>query len=100
MTKELDVTFENGNKRVTVTVRRGAPWTKGDRSRQYYEVECDQGRSPIHSLYEVISGTYRGDFVVTRKDGRIFVVDYGVDANSGTKRDHIKEAVSSLVELL
>lgn len=100
MTKELDVTFENGTKSVTVTVRQGRPWTKGNCSRQYYEVECDQGRSPIHSLYEAISGTYRGNFVITRKDGRIFVVEYGVDANSATKRDAIKEVMSSLVELL
>lgn len=92
------ITFTNGNKSITLTVTGSTEWAGGENSRVYFDLECTGKRSPVHKLYEVVAGTTR-DHVIEH-DGRTFAFEYGVDANSNTKRSAISEAISELVTAL
>lgn len=92
------VTLTNGNKEVTLSVVSFSEWASGDRKRVYYKLECTGKRDPIGSLYEILGGETKDQTVTV--NGRKFGYQYGVDANSATKRAAIDAAVVELVSAL
>jgi len=90
------VTFENGNKEVTMTITGSKVWEKEGSKRVYFDLSFTNKRSPVSKLYEVLEGSSR-DHQITI-DGRTFAYEYGIDANSNTKREAIDEAVAQIVK--
>ncbi len=93
------VTFTNGNKKITLTTGSAKEWAAGDKARIYFDLKCDQKRQPVAKFYEVISGA-TADKTVVREDGRTFAYEYGIDANSGSKRESIDAAMIELAASL
>lgn len=91
-----NVTFQNGNKEITLTVTGSREWAGGENSRIYFDLECSGKRSPVSKLYEVKAGATRGE--VIKHNGRTFAFEYGIDANSKSKRAAITEAIAILVK--
>ncbi len=94
------VTFENGQKTVTLSIAGSEDWSKGDCSRTYFTLECTEKRSVVSRLYRVESGTFRleyGDEKV-EVDGKTYVYRYGVDANSKSKMRIIDEEIVNLIK--
>ena len=92
------VTFQNGNKEVTLTASSGTEWTGGENSRVYFDLNCTGKRSTVSKLYEVTSGS-TPDHKITH-GGRTFAFQYGIDANSNSKKAAIVEAIETLVKAL
>lgn len=91
----MKATFTNGNKEVTVTVKSSKEWSKDGAKRVYFDLECTGKRQPIAKLYEVVEGGSRDKSVVV--NGRTFAYEYGIDANSNTKRAEVDAAVVEIV---
>ena len=89
------ITFKNGNKEITVTITGQTEWTKEDQSRIYFDLVQSNKRTPIHKLYEVISGTTRDETI--DHNGRKFAFEFGIDCNSHSKRAAATAAVTELV---
>lgn len=92
------VTFQNGNKEVEISVLGSADWSSGNKSRRYFELSCTGKRSPVSKLYEVLSGDTK-DHTLTH-GSRTFAFEYGIDANSKSKRKAVTEALAELVAKL
>lgn len=88
------VTVQNGNKEVTLTITGSKEWEGGDKKRVYFDLDQSNRRNVIHKFYEVISGATSDRTVEV--GGRTFAYDFGVDCNSGSKRDAAKDAVIAL----
>lgn len=91
----MKVTFTNGNKEVTVVVKSSKEWSKEGSKRVYFDLECTGKRQPIAKLYEIIEGGSRDK--VAAVNGRRFGYEYGIDANSNTKRAEVDAAILALV---
>lgn len=91
-------TFDNGNLEITATVTGHSDWqsANGALKRRYYEVSATHKRQPIHKFYEVLKGTTKD--LTIEVEGRKFAFEYGVDANSKTKREAIRDAVEQLAK--
>lgn len=92
---KAQVTVQNGNKEVTITVTGARAWEGGENVRTYYDIEQDNRRSVLNSLYEVVQGSTRDSTIEVA--GRTFGYQFGVDANSKTKRAAAIEAIESLI---
>src|SRR5690625_488708 len=92
----LKTTVENGNKEVTITISEGQRWTGGDNERIYYDIKQDSKRNVLDKFYEVLQGTTRDATI--EMNGRKFGYQFGVDANSNTKRRNAIEGIEDLVK--
>ena len=92
------VTFENGNKEVTITATAGNPWESETMVRIYFDLECTGKRQPVRKFYEVLAGATR-DKTVTA-NGRNFAFELGIDANSKTKIKAVTDAMTELAKAI
>lgn len=96
---DVQVTFSNGNKQVSVKITGSRTWEKDAHRRIYFDIDCVEGkRHPIGNFYEILEGQTRDKIVEV--EGRRFGYEYGVDANSNSKRRAIDEAVQELASLV
>jgi len=96
----MKVTFQNGQKTVTLSIVGSEDWSKGDCSRTYFTLVCTDKRSVVSRLYRVKSGTFRlelGDKQV-EVDGMTYVYHYGINADSQSKKDIIDEEIVNLIK--
>lgn len=91
----MQVTVQNGNKEVTIKITGSNRWKGGENIRTYYDIEQDNKRSVINTLYEIHAGTTRDKTIEIA--GRTFGYDLGIDCNSKTKRASAVEALESLI---
>ena len=86
-------TIDFGNRTITVTVTPGKVWEKNGSARRYFDISVDGKANPLHSFYEVLSGTSRDETVSA--SGRSFGFVYGF-CDSKTKRKAAAEAAANL----
>lgn len=92
---KAQTTVQNGNKEVTITITGGNCWEGGENVRTYYDIEQNNKRTVIGSLYEIHAGSTR-DATMTIC-GRTFGYKLGIDCNSNTKQAAALEALESLI---
>ena len=91
----MKVTVQNGNKEVTITITGSNRWEGGANIRTYFDIEQDNKRSVISSLYEIIAGDTRDNTIEIA--GRTFGYQLGLSCDSKTKRAAAVEAIESLI---
>ena len=91
------VTFQNGTKEISLTITGDKIWESADKAsvRKYFDLSCTDKRLPVSKIYEVLAGTTRDK--VIKVCGRTFAYEYGMSADSKTKRAAIDDAVSKLI---
>lgn len=95
-----NVTFQNGQKTVTLSIVGSEDWSKGDCSRTYFTLDCTEKRSVVSRLYRVESGTFKLDFgdEKVEVDGATYVYRYGPSADSKSKMRIIDEEIVNLIK--
>lgn len=91
----MQVTVQNGNKEVTIKITGSNRWEGGENIRTYFDIEQDNKRSVINTLYEIHAGTTRDKTIEIA--GRTFGYKLGIDCNSNTKQVAALEALESLI---
>lgn len=94
----MQVTIENGNKKVTITVTKSNTWNSGDKSRIYYDLEFTGKRTPVAKFYQIVAGSSTDH--VFEVNGRKFGFEYGIDANSNEKKRQVDYGLEELASLI
>ena len=89
------VSFQNGNKEVTLSISSPRDWESGDKKRVYYDVACDGKRTPVRAFYKIVSGGTRDEAITI--NGESFGFEFGIDSNSKSKKEAVREAMRALV---
>lgn len=92
----MSITFQHGNREVSVNITDSSIWEKDGMSRTYFDLDFVNAKlDPISKLYEIHSGGTRDDTMSV--NGRTFGYQLGICCNSKTKRASAIEAIRSLL---
>ena len=94
----MQVTIENGNKEVTISITGSREWEGGDKERVYYDMSFSAKRTPVTKFYQIISGETRDH--VFEIGGKKFGFEFGVDANSNSKKASVQAGLQELAKQL
>jgi hypothetical protein len=92
------VTIENGNKEVAMRIADFRKWDSDGKSRIYYELEFTGKRTPVAKFYQIVAGSSTDH--VFEVNGRKFGFEYGIDANSNTKKQNVDYGLEELASLI
>lgn len=94
----MKVQIQNGNKEVELAITGEHRWELGGNTRIYYDLSTTGKRSLVRKFYKVVFGTTKDHTI--NVNGQWFAFEYGVNANSKTKKAAIKEGLLILAEAL
>lgn len=92
---KAQTTVQNGNKEVTIKITGARQWEGGENIRTYFDLDQNNKRIVIGSLYEILAGTTRDKTIEIA--GRTFGYKLGIDCNSNTKQAAALEGIESLI---
>ena len=92
----MQVTVQNGNKEVIISIIGKNEWAGGNNKRVYFELEQSNKRNVISKLYEIFEGSCQDEKIEVA--GRVFGFQFGLSCDSKSKRVAAAEAVEQLVQ--
>ena len=94
----MKVLIQNGNKEIELAITGEHKWEGGGNIRIYYDVSTTGKRSIVSKFYKVVSGTTKDHTISV--DGQTFAFEYGIDANSKTKKNAVRSGLLKFTRVL